>query len=208
MKITDIDVESILYFDPTEKEEFEADAKYNKSFFGRFFGQGRTGFEEGEPYWHKIDRYGRDTLERELYGDVVGYSYDDYPVETGVVLTEHFMIFPASEIIRFDEIEKFGLFNHCDSRLHKFIMDRLGQPYDPYIINPRYEEDPDEELESGAVLYIVTKEGKLIQDAIDLEVQYRKELVDLIATRSGAPDLSTEDVLEGRIDRSYVEGIE
>ena len=50
--------------------------------------------------------------------------------------------------------------------------------------------------------------GKLIKDGIDLEVQYRKELVDFIAARSGATDLSTEDVFEGKFDWSYIEGIE
>lgn len=225
MRVTEVDADSILYFDPSEKEEAEEKVKADKFFGGKLFdvlgallsssSSNNRSYdddeeEEVEPYWAKIDRYGRDTLERELYGDVVGYSYDDDPVETGVVLTENYILFPASEIIRFDEIEKFGLFNHCGRRLHKFIMDRLGQPYDPRIIQYGFDEDPDvdDHEVNGAVLYIVTKDGKLIKDGIDLEVQYRKELVDLIAARSGATDLSTEDVFEGKFDWSYIEGIE
>ena len=200
MKITDLNIDQLLYTKPVRSQPNDDDEE-GGGFFKRLFAKKA---EPEIPFFNKrVEEFGRD----ELYDDVKD-GYDAYivkgaPFETMVVVSRSYLIIPEKEIFPLYKVFKFAIKNeHYGNRPYEqYAIDRFDKPYDPNYIS-EYEGEESFELDRFNVLLQITDKYNLFYEyVIPMEVadrsDFRAKLNDRMA-QIGVIDDSDEDVMEGR----------
>jgi len=200
MKITDLNIDQLLYTKPVRSQPYDDDEE-GGGFFKRLFAKKA---EPEIPFFNKrVEEFGRD----ELYDDVKD-GYDAYivkgaPFETMVVVSRSYLIIPEKEIFPLYKVFKFAIKNeHYGNRPYEqYAIDRFDKPYDPNYIS-EYEGEESFELDRFNVLLQITDKYNLFYEyVIPMEVadrsDFRAKLNDRMA-QIGVIDDSDEDVMEGR----------
>lgn len=196
MKITDIDVDKILFISPFEiTTTSSSEGGFLKKLFGKKLGKTMS---PEEFYKDEVQKRGVDLLREELTSeDVVAWQqqspYQEYPI----VLTSSYLFIPGQDIICLDDILKFGMAN-LPGEHWQYARDRMNEPYDPTYVS-EFEGEETYEIDRFKVLFSTTdKFGQSFKYEFLMEVADRPEFVSLMKKRSGAVDFSDDDVLNGR----------
>ncbi|MBO4579094.1 MAG: hypothetical protein J5715_02955 [Clostridiales bacterium] len=199
MKVTDINIDQLLYTKPVSGHAYDRDEE-GVGLFKKMFAK-----KEPEiPYFNtRVEQFGRD----ELYNDIKE-GYDAYivkgaPFETMVVLSKSFLIIPEQEIFPFYDIIRFAIKNppYGERLFEQYAIDRFDEPYDPTYVS-EYENEEGFELDRFNILLEITDENSLIYEyVIPMEVADRKDFRAKFNERMseiGVVDSSEDEVMEGR----------
>ena len=126
MKITDLNIDQLLYTKPVKTQSYEDDEE-GGGFFKKLFSKKA---EPEIPFFNqRVEEFGRD----ELYDDIKE-GYDAYivkgaPFETMVVLSRSYLILPEKEIFPLYDVTRFAIkTEHYGNR-----------PYEQYALDILYE---------------------------------------------------------------------
>ena len=199
MKVTDINIDQLLYTQPVRNQPYDNDDEKG-GFFKKIFAK-----KEPEiPFFNtRVEEFGRD----ELYNDIKE-GYDAYivkgaPFETMVVLSHSYLIIPEKEIFPLYDVAKFAIKNEHDGNrpYEQYAIDRFDEPYDPGFVS-EYENEEGFELARFNILLQLTDENNLLYEYVfPMEVADRKDFREKLNERLapvGVFDDSDEDVMEGR----------
>ena len=201
MKITDIDIDKILFVSPFETTREE---EPSGGFLKKLFGKKET--SPSEFYKEEVKSRGVDLLREELTSEMVAAyqmqsPYQEYPV----VITSEYLFFPGQDIVKLGDIRKVGLFNYMEhSGEHwQYAIDRMNEPYDPSHTS-EYEGEETYEIDRFKVTFvIVDKAGQRFEYHFLMDKEDRPEFLSLILDHTGAVDYSDDDVLKGEFDEDY-----
>lgn len=203
MKVTDIDVDKILFISPFEVSSTPEESE--GGFFKKLFGKKET-VDPAAFYASEVKSRGVDMLREELLSsETVAWRQESPYQEYPIVVTPNYLFIPGEDIVRFDDIIKFGLFNYQgDCCLHwQYAMDRINEPYDPSYTG-EYEGEETYEVDRFKVtLVMVDNVGQKFEYHFLMEKEDRQEFVSLLASRTGAPDYSDDDVLKGEFAEDF-----
>ena len=199
MKVTDINIDQLLYMQPVKNPD-RIDEE-NGGFFKKLFSKK----EEPEiPFFNqRVEEFGRD----ELYDDIKD-GYDAYivkgaPFDTMIVISRSYLIIPGKEIFPLYDITGFAIISepYGNRPYEQYATDRAGEPYDPNYIS-EFEGEESFELDRFNVLLRITDENNLIYEYVfPMEVDDRKDFRAKLNERMaeiGVDDGSDEDFIEGR----------
>ena len=199
MKISDLNIDQLLYTKPVKTHSYEDDEE-GGGFFKKLFSKKA---EPEIPFFNqRVEEFGRD----ELYDDIKE-GYDAYivkgaPFETMVVLSRSYLILPEKEIFPLYDVTRFAIkTEHYGNRPYEqYALDRFNEPYDPNYIS-EYEGEESFELDRFNVLLQITDENNILYEYVfPMEVADRKDFREKINERLapvGVFDASDEEVMEG-----------
>lgn len=199
MKITDINIDRLLYTQPVRDRSYEDDEE--GGFFRKLFAKKK---EPEIPFFNKrVEQFGRDELYDDIKEESDAYIVKGAPFETMVVLSHSFLILPEKEIFPLYDVTRFAIKNeHYGNRPYEqYAIDRFDEPYDPHYIS-EYEGEEDFELNRFNILLQITDENNaLFEYVFPMEVSDRRDFREKLNERMsqvGVADFSDEDVMEGR----------
>ena len=200
MKVTDINIDQVLYTEPVRTQPFDTEEETG-GFFKKLFGKK----EKPEvPFFNtRVEQFGRDALYDDIKEGYDAYMVAGAPFETMVLLSRSYLIFPGKEIFPLYDVARFAIKNeHYGNRPYEqYAIDRFGKPYDPGYIS-EYEGEESFELDRFNVLLQITDENKVLYEYVfPMEVADRSDFRAKLNERLepiGAVDFSEEDVMEGR----------
>lgn len=200
MKVTDINIDQVLYTEPVRSCNYDSDEETG-GFFKKLFKK------KNEPevsfFNTRVEEFGRD----ELYDDIKD-GYDAYivtgaPFETMVLLSHNYLILPGKEIFPLCDVARFAIMNENaeDRPYEQYAIDRFNEPYDPNYVSD-YEGEESYELDRFNVKLKITDENNLVYGyVIPMEVPDRQDFRDKLNERLapfGVIDESNELAIEGR----------
>ena len=199
MKITDLNIDQLLYTKPVRSQPYDDDEE-GGGFFKRLFAKKA---EPEIPFFNKrVEEFGRD----ELYDDVKD-GYDAYivkgaPFETMVVVSRSYLIIPEKEIFPLYKVFKFAIKNeHYGNRPYEqYALDRFNEPYDPNYVSEYENEEGFELARFNILLQIIDRNNLQYEYVFPMEVADRKDFRAVLNSRLeeiGVQDMSDEDVMVG-----------
>jgi hypothetical protein len=207
MKITDINIDQLLYTEPVRNKSYDSDEEEG-GFFKKIFSKND---EPEVPFFNtRVEEFGRD----ELYEDIKA-GYDAYMVtgatpDTMIVLSRSYLIIPGKEIFPLCDVAKFGIYNELETSrpYEQYAIDRFDEPYDPDYVS-EFDNEEGFELDRFNIWLIVIDENNLRYSYVfPMEVADRKDFREKLNERLApinAEDHSAEDVMEGRFSESEYE---
>ena len=200
MKVTDINIDRLLYTEPVRKQPYDNDEE-ERGFFKKIFSKKD---EPEVPFFNtRVEEFGRDALYDDIKEGFDAYIVTGAPFETMVVLSRSYLILPGKEIFPLYDVERFAIKNeHYGNRPYEqYAIDRFDEPYDPTFVS-EYDNEEGFELDRFNILLQITDENHLQYEYVfPMEVADRKDFRDKLNERLGpvgALDLSDDDVMEGR----------
>lgn len=200
MKVTDINIDRLLYTEPVRKQCYDNDEE-ERGFFKKIFSKKD---EPEVPFFNtRVEEFGRDALYDDIKEGFDAYIVTGAPFETMVVLSRSYLILPGKEIFPLYDVERFAIKNeHYGNRPYEqYAIDRFDEPYDPTFVS-EYDNEEGFELDRFNILLQITDENHLQYEYVfPMEVADRKDFRDKLNERLGpvgALDLSDDDVMEGR----------
>lgn len=200
MKVTDINIDRLLYTEPVRKQRYDNDEE-ERGFFKKIFSKKD---EPEVPFFNtRVEEFGRDALYDDIKEGFDAYIVTGAPFETMVVLSRSYLILPGKEIFPLYDVERFAIKNeHYGNRPYEqYAIDRFDEPYDPSFVS-EYENEEGFELDRFNILLQITDENHLQYEYVfPMEVADRKDFRAKLNERLGpvgALDLSDDDVMEGR----------
>lgn len=200
MKVTDINLDQLLYTEPVKSQPYDSPEEEG-GFFKKVFAKKK---EPEVPFFNtRVEEFGRDEIYNDLMEGYDAYYIQGAPFETMVVLTSCYLILPGREIFPLYDVERFALKNEYagNRKYEQYAIDRKGIPYDPAYVS-EFEGEESFELDRFNVLLQITDENHLLYEyVIKMEVPDRKDfrarLIERLEVGGGAIDLSEEDAIEG-----------
>lgn len=154
-------------------------------------------------YETAIEEAGRDVLEKEILDDdyILLYTLDKDRTDLYVVLTENYLILPNQDVIPFEEVTRYGLFNELEVPFAQYAEDRMGIPFDPTFIS-EYEGEETYELDRFSMLFsYVDQHGLVYKYTIYMDVADRQEFYDYLSARlEGKDDYTSKLVINGEFE--------
>lgn len=199
MKITDINIDQLLYTQPASNHFYDSDEEEG-GFLKKLFNKK----EPEVPYFNtRVEQFGRDELYNDLMEGYDAYMVKGAPFETMVVLSKSYLILPEKEIFPLYDIIRFAI--KCEPYgerpYEQYAIDRFDEPYDPSYIS-EYEGEETFELDRFNVLLEITDENRLIYEyVIPMEVADRQDFRSKFNERMaevGVVDASEDEVMEGK----------
>ena len=198
MKVTDIDIDRVLYTQPVKTQSNETDE--DSGFFKKLF---KKNDESEVPFFNtRVEEFGRDVLSDNIKEGYVAYRVKGAPFTTMVVLSGSYLILPGKEIFPLYDVSRFAIKNErsADRPYEQYAIDRLNDPYDPDFVSG-YENEEGFELDRFNVLLQITDENNLLYEYVfPMEVadrsDFRAQLNERLA-EFGVIDESDEDVMYG-----------
>ena len=200
MKITDVNIDQVLYTEPVSNRSYDSDEETG-GFFKKLF---KKKDEPEVPFFNtRVEEFGRD----ELYEDIIE-GYDAYivsgaPFETMVLLSQNYLILPGKEIFPLCDVARFGIMNEnaADRPYEQYAIDRINEPYDPNFVS-EYEGEEGFELARFNVRLKITDENNLVFGYVfPMEIPDRQDFRDKLNERLapfGVIDESNEYAIQGR----------
>ena len=200
MKVTDINIDQLLYIEPVKDRSYDHDEEEN-GFFKKLFSKKEK--PEVPFFTSRVEEFGKDTLYEDLKEGYDAYQVTGAPFDTMVVLSRSYLILPGKEIFPLYDVERFAIKNeHYGNRPYEqYAIDRFDEPYDPNYVS-EYENEEGFELSRFNILLQITDENNLLYEYVfPMEVADRRDFREKLNERLepiGAMDFSEEDVMEGR----------
>ena len=200
MKVTDINIDQVLYTEPVSSHNYDSDEE-NVGFFKKLF---KKKDEPEVPFFNtRVEEFGRDELYEDIKDGYNAYMVKGAPFETMVLLSHNSLILPGKEIFPLCDVAKFAIINENeeDRPYEQYAIDRFNEPYDPNFIS-EYEGEEEYELNRFNVKLKITDENNLVFGYVfPMEVADRQDFRDKLNERLapfGVIDESNELAIEGR----------
>jgi hypothetical protein len=200
MKVTDINIDQLLYTEPVKKLSYDNDEE-ERGFFKKMFSKNK---EPEIPFFNsRVEEFGKDNLYDDIKEGYDAYIVNGAPFETMVVLSRCYLILPGKEIFPLYDVKRFAIKNeHYGNRPYEqYAIDRFDVPYDPSFVS-EYDNEEGFELDRFNILLQITDDNNLLYEYVfPMEVADRRDFRAKLNERlepAGAMDFSEEDVMEGR----------
>ena len=200
MKVTDINIDQVLYTEPVRNRPYDSDEETG-GFFRKLF---KKKDEPEVPFFNtRVEEFGRDELYEDIKEGYDAYMVKGAPFETMVLLTNNYLILPGKEIFPLCDVARFAIINEssADRPYEQYAIDRFNEPYDPNYIS-EYEGEESFELDRFNVKLKITDENNLVYGYVfPMEVADRKDFREKLNERLapfGVVDGSSEFAIEGR----------
>ena len=199
MKVTDINIDQVLYTEPVSSHYYDADEETG-GFFKKLF---KKNNEPEVPFFNtRVEEFGRDELYEDIKDGYNAYMVKGAPFETMVLLSHNYLILPGKEIFPLCDVAKFAIINENeeDRPYEQYAIDRFNEPYDPNFVS-EYEGEEEYELNRFNVKLKITDENNLVFGYVfPMEVADRQDFRDKLNERLapyGVIDESSELAVEG-----------
>ena len=199
MKVTDINIDQVLYTEPVRSHNYDSDEE-NVGFFKKLF---KKKDEPEVPFFNtRVEEFGRDELYEDIKDGYNAYMVKGAPFETMVLLSHNYLILPGKEIFPLCDVAKFAILNENeeDRPYEQYAIDRFNEPYDPNFVS-EYEGEEEYELNRFNVKLKITDENNLVFGYVfPMEVADRQDFRDKLNERLapyGVIDESSELAVEG-----------
>ena len=200
MKVTDINIDQVLYTEPVSSHNYDSDEE-NVGFFKKLF---KKKDEPEVPFFNtRVEEFGRDELYEDIKDGYNAYMVKGAPFETMVLLSHNYLILPGKEIFPLCDVAKFAIMNEneADRPYEQYAIDRFNEPYDPNYVS-EYKGEESFELDRFNVRLKITDENNLIFGYVfPMEVPDRQDFRDKLNERLapfGVIDESNEYAIQGR----------
>lgn len=200
MKVTDINIDQVLYTEPVRNRPYDSDEETG-GFFRKLF---KKKDEPEVPFFNtRVEEFGRDELYEDIKEGYDAYMVKGAPFETMVLLTNNYLILPGKEIFPLCDVARFAIINEspADRPYEQYAIDRFNEPYDPNYVS-EYEDEESFELDRFNVKLKITDENNLVYGYVfPMEVADRKDFREKLNERLapfGVVDGSSEFAIEGR----------
>ena len=200
MKVTDINIDQVLYTEPVRNRPYDSDEETG-GFFRKLF---KKKDEPEVPFFNtRVEEFGRDELYEDIKEGYDAYMVKGAPFETMVLLTNNYLILPGKEIFPLCDVARFAIINEspADRPYEQYAIDRFNEPYDPNYVS-EYEGEESFELDRFNVKLKITDENNLVYGYVfPMEVADRKDFREKLNERLapfGVIDGSSEFAIEGR----------
>ena len=200
MKVTDINIDQVLYTEPVRSCNYDSDEETG-GFFKKLF---KKKNEPEVPFFNtRVEEFGRDELYEDIKDGYNAYMVKGAPFETMVLLSHNYLILPGKEIFPLCDVAKFAIINENeeDRPYEQYAIDRFNEPYDPNFVS-EYEGEEEYELNRFNVKLKITDENNLVFGYVfPMEVADRQDFRDKLNERLapyGVIDESNELAIEGR----------
>ena len=205
MKVTDINIDQILYTPVVRENTYDHDEE-ETGFFKKMFSKK----EKTEvPFFNtRVEEFGRDALYDDIKEKCDAYLVRNAPAETMVVLSHSYLIIPGKEIFPLYDVARFSIQNERDGDrpYEQYAIDRFDEPYDPSYVSEYENEEGFELARFNILLQIIDENNLRYEYVFPMEVADRKDFREQLNERLapiGAIDMSHEDVMEGQ----FTEGV-
>ena len=199
MKVTDINIDQVLYTEPVRSCNYDSDEETG-GFFKKLF---KKKNEPEVPFFNtRVEEFGRDELYEDIKDGYNAYMVKGAPFETMVLLSHNYLILPGKEIFPLCDVAKFAIINENeeDRPYEQYAIDRFNEPYDPNFVS-EYEGEEEYELNRFNVKLKITDENNLVFGYVfPMEVADRQDFRDKLNERLapfGVIDESSELAVEG-----------
>lgn len=199
MKVTDINIDQVLYTEPVRSCNYDSDEETG-GFFKKLF---KKKNEPEVPFFNtRVEEFGRDELYEDIKDGYNAYMVKGAPFETMVLLSHNYLILPGKEIFPLCDVAKFAIINENeeDRPYEQYAIDRFNEPYDPNFVS-EYEGEEEYELNRFNVRLKITDENNLVFGYVfPMEVADRQDFRDKLNERLapyGVIDESSELAVEG-----------
>ena len=200
MKVTDINIDQLLYTEPVKTQNYDHDEEEG-GFFKRIF---KKKDEPEVPFFNlRVEEFGRDALYEDIKAGYDAYIVKGAPFETMVVLSKSYLILPGKEIFPLVDVAKFGMYNEFEGNrpYEQYAIDRFDEPYDPDFVS-EFDNEEGFELARFNIRFVIVDDHRLKYEYVfPMEVADRKDFRENFIERFalvGVEDHSAEDVMEGR----------
>ena len=199
MKVTDINIDQVLYTEPVSSHYYDPDEETG-GFFKKLF---KKNNEPEVPFFNtRVEEFGRDELYEDIKDGYNAYMVKGAPFETMVLLSHNYLILPGKEIFPLCDVAKFAIINENeeDRPYEQYAIDRFNEPYDRNFVS-EYEGEEEYELNRFNVKLKITDENNLVFGYVfPMEVADRQDFRDKLNERLapyGVIDESSELAVEG-----------
>ena len=199
MKVTDINIDQVLYTEPVRSCNYDSDEETG-GFFKKLL---KKKNEPEVPFFNtRVEEFGRDELYEDIKDGYNAYMVKGAPFETMVLLSHNYLILPGKEIFPLCDVAKFAIINENeeDRPYEQYAIDRFNEPYDPNFVS-EYEGEEEYELNRFNVKLKITDENNLVFGYVfPMEVADRQDFRDKLNERLapfGVIDESSELAVEG-----------
>ena len=200
MKVTDVNIDQVLYTEPVRTRPYDSDEETGE-FFKKLF---KKKDEPEVPFFNtRVEEFGRDELYEDIKEGYDAYMVKGAPFETMVLLSNNYLILPGKEIFPLCDVAKFAIMNEneADRPYEQYAIDRFNEPYDPNYVS-EYKGEESFELDRFNVRLKITDENNLIFGYVfPMEVPDRQDFRDKLNERLapfGVIDESNEYAIQGR----------
>ena len=200
MKVTDVNIDQVLYTEPVMSRPYDSDEETG-GFFKKLF---KKKEEPEVPFFNRrVEEFGRDELYEDIKDGYVAYMVKGAPFETMVLLSHNYLILPGKEIFPLCDVARFGIMNEnaADRPYEQYAIDRINEPYDPNFVS-EYEGEEGFELARFNVRLKITDENNLVFGYVfPMEIPDRQDFRDKLNERLapfGVIDESNEYAIQGR----------
>lgn len=200
MKVTDVNIDQVLYTEPVRSRPYDSDEETG-GFFKKLF---KKKEEPEVPFFNRrVEEFGREELYEDIKDGYVAYTVKGAPFETMVLLSHNYLILPGKEIFPLCDVARFGIMNEnaADRPYEQYAIDRINEPYDPNFVS-EYEGEEGFELARFNVRLKITDENNLVFGYVfPMEIPDRQDFRDKLNERLapfGVIDESNEYAIQGR----------
>ena len=200
MKITDVNIDQVLYTEPVRNRPYDSDEETG-GFFKKLF---KKKDEPEVPFFNtRVEEFGRDELYEDIKEGYDAYMVKGAPFETMVLLSHNYLILPGKEIFPLCDVARFAIMNEnaSDRPYEQYAIDRINEPYDPNFVS-EYEGEEGFELARFNVRLKITDENNLVFGYVfPMEIPDRQDFRDKLNERLapfGVIDESNEYAIQGR----------
>ena len=200
MKVTDVNIDQVLYTEPVRSRPYDSDEETG-GFFKKLF---KKKDEPEVPFFNRrVEEFGRDELYEDIKDGYVAYMVKGAPFETMILLSHNYLILPGKEIFPLCDVARFGIMNEnaADRPYEQYAIDRINEPYDPNFVS-EYEGEEGFELARFNVRLKITDENNLVFGYVfPMEIPDRQDFRDKLNERLapfGVIDESNEYAIQGR----------
>lgn len=200
MKITDVNIDQVLYTEPVRNRPYDSDEETG-GFFKKLF---KKKDEPEVPFFNtRVEEFGRDELYEDIKEGYDAYMVKGAPFETMVLLSHNYLILPGKEIFPLCDVARFAIMNEnaADRPYEQYAIDRINEPYDPNFVS-EYEGEEGFELARFNVRLKITDENNLVFGYVfPMEIPDRQDFRDKLNERLapfGVIDESNEYAIQGR----------
>ena len=200
MKVTDVNIDQVLYTEPVRSRPYDSDEETG-GFFKKLF---KKKDEPEVPFFNRrVEEFGRDELYEDIKDGYVAYMVKGAPFETMILLSHNYLILPGKEIFPLCDVARFGIMNEnaADRPYEQYAIDRINEPYDPNFVS-EYEGEEGFEVARFNVRLKITDENNLVFGYVfPMEIPDRQDFRDKLNERLapfGVIDESNEYAIQGR----------
>ena len=200
MKVTDVNIDQLLYTQPVRTTDYD-EAEESGGLFKKLFQKK----DKHKPSYFetRIEEFGLDDLYDDIKDGYDAYQIKGAPFETMVLLSNSYLILPEKEIFPLYKLSRFALMNEVEWKrpYEQYAIDRINEPYDPSYVSEFENEESFELDRFNILLHLYDNNNVLFEYVIKMEIADRKDFRAKLNERMeqvGVIDTSEEEVMEGR----------